>query len=168
MGGFVGTVGKYRLFAHDSFSDYIKDKQPLSYYENYKIGAEFYINEHRNRDDIVDIEIPLSVFMDFYKLRKNYSFKWKEGDVLSEYLFNYVTKKLKERVFEYVFINERYAQEDLEKNCKKFNNVYYLHTPIGVEEIILKPEPLKHRIKRFSQYRWLACHGLETYYKTFN
>lgn len=173
MGWYGGSIGDFRLLIHDSVHDHVKDKQSKEYYENYLVDAEFkqllpgfkeperpWMGRERNKNEW-DLQIPLLMLGNIFKLKKNYRFEWNIN----------LDKLMWEEIEKRGFIVEGYIS--IGKYCGKDNendskwNYFYLTSKIGEKPIKLET-PIndnhnvkKHIVNNYYDHYWLMHNGLE-------
>ena len=162
MGGYAGMIGRYALHMGDWVFDYVKDRQPKEYYENYMVDLEFIKrdDDHPHSDDDYrdDIQIPLLKLGKLTKLKKYYRF---EPDFsLQRLLWEEIERR--DLVVEgYIGIYNYYVNENGE-NIFKY---YYLTSEIGEEPIRLQSPTegvdILHRVRNFEENKWCVEMGLE-------
>lgn len=163
MGGYAGMIGKYALHMGDYVFDYVKDRQPKEYYENYMVDMTFIIRDSdhpwSDRDVEDEIQVPLLKLGKLTKLKKYYRFK--PDFSLQRLIWEEIEKR--DLVVEgYIGIFSFY-----EKDFKRVYKYYYLTTNIGEEPIKLQ-SPTKgvevdmlHHVHNFEENKWLVEQGLE-------
>lgn len=174
MGGYISSIGNFHLSIHDSVHDYIKDKQPKEYYENYMVDGKFtqyldgwkepkysWMSRERNKNEW-DIQIPLLKLGKIHKLKKYYRFKW-EGN-LRKLLWEEIHKR--GFVVEgYVAIRDFYTDENGE-NIWKY---YYLTSNIGEQPVKLQSPTedidVLHQVYNEDEHKWIIKQGLGFYTK---
>jgi len=146
MGGYIGQIGNYSLYLHDSIYDCVKKNKPIEYYENYKVNLTL----KNNFNDEEEIEISLLELGKLNKLKKYYKFDFEFN--LTKILWNILEErhiKLSGKVFLYQFIDK--------DNCY----YYYLQSKIGDVEVILKNACLiLHNLNSYDDIIWLDNHAL--------
>jgi len=164
MGGYAGGIGNYALHMSDWVFDYVKDRQPKEYYENYMVDLTFIKrdNDHpwSDHDSEEEIQLPLLKFGKIEKLKKHYRFE--QDFSLQKLLWEEIEKR--GLVVEgYVGISNYYTDE----NGKNIFKYYYLTSKIGEEPITLQSPTegvdILHGINNYEENVWCVKQGLEFY-----
>lgn len=151
MGRYVATINNYYAEYGDYQWDYIKDRQDLSYYENYFFDIEI---TNLNDNSIKQLKVPLLEFTDVKKYRSKYGIKNNDKKTLFRWLFKYVQATLNEKIVIYPYVTGNYSLMRYdEKNI--IIDKYYLQTEIGDENVILGIKPKEIIIKDFDDIIWL-------------
>ncbi len=163
MGRYITQVGKYRAEYGDYLWDYVKDKQPLEYYQ--KKTFEVTITNIITKEEF-EVKVPiLDNFIYVTLLRKNYTFNHIDDGTLFKWLFYYVLDELKENLYAVGYIDVRTYKKGNEYDYEY--KKYYQFTKMFVSPVTLVDDPNEKTITQIynmEQVRWYAANGLELHW----
>ena len=166
MGGYAGSIGLYALHMGDWVFDYVKDRQPKEYYENYMVDLTFVKRDSdhpwSDHDSEDEIQLPLLKLGTLEKLKKYYRF------IPDFSLQKLLWEEIERRglvVEGYIGLSNYYTDE----NGKNIFKYYYLTSEIGEEPVCLQSPTegvdILHRVRDFEENKWCVKQGLEFYHK---
>lgn len=172
MGGYAANIGDFALHMGDYIFDYVKDRQPKEYYDNWMVDMEFiqyqpgwlkkkhpWSVEERNKK-VWDILIPLSKLGNIKKLKKYYRF---ESDFdLKKLMWEEIVGR--GCIVEgYVAVSDHYT----DKGGGVIFKYYYLTSEIGEEPIKLQSPTegvdILHHVRNYDEHIWMIKHALDFY-----
>lgn len=151
MGKYIAQVGKYSTVMGDWVYDYLKQKQPLEYYQKQTFDVEV---KDRTTGKKYNYDVPVTEFVDVKLLKKNYEWEHKDCNTLFLWLFNSVIKK--EELFVKVYLSTHWGEYPT-----KWKD-YFLQSELG-EAVILgeKDKGKFHKIETVDQLDWIYNKGLQ-------
>lgn len=151
MGKYIQRVGKYYAQYGDYQWDKLKYNRPLEYYQKHTFEIEIENVETGGKETI---KVPiLDNFIEVELVKKNYTFKHKDGNTLLIWLFNYVKKK--GRIFCKPFVLSSW-EDAIRRRWKEFYLDSKLREPIVLKEVSNNVVELKDIEDLF----WLQNNGL--------
>jgi len=154
MGRYVGRILNYHLEMGDYVFDYVKENQPLEYYQNYKINTTLTTWDENKNETEEPIEIPLLKFGKPKLKIKKYRFDINWDFSLHKILYDILVSRKIPIVGEIYLVA---SGKDRYTSIK-----YYLQGDIGTDNVQLSNyyHYKKYPIMSYDDFIWMWNNGL--------